>query len=216
MKAALTAAILLLALAGAQAHRLDEYLQETLISVEKDRVRAEITLTPGVAVLPIVMAAIDGDADGIISESEQRAYASRVLRELSLSIDGHPSMPRLISIRFPGTDEMKEGLGAIRIEFYADLPRGGPSRSLIFANRHQSKVGAYMVNCLAPKDPEIRIVAQNRNYSQSVYRVDYVQNGVRSAALSPWPSGEPLWAGAAALLLLARLAFLWRERSRSA
>src|SRR5580692_6856402 len=46
------AAILLLTAALARAHRLDEYLQGAIVSVEKYRVDVQITLTPGVAVFP--------------------------------------------------------------------------------------------------------------------------------------------------------------------
>src|SRR5437764_3773954 len=102
MTARLAAAgALLLPLATtASAHRLDEYLQATTISVEKDRVQAQIRLTPGVAVFPIVLANIDTDADGVISEAEQRAYAERVLGDLSLTIDGHQLRVRLVSLKF--------------------------------------------------------------------------------------------------------------------
>ena len=98
MKAALAAAMLVLTATPAVAHRLDEYLQATLISVEKDRIHAEIRLTPGVAVLPIVLANIDADGDGIISEAEQRAYAQRVVQDLSLSVDGDRLRVRLVSM----------------------------------------------------------------------------------------------------------------------
>ncbi|SPE26010.1 hypothetical protein SBA3_1240009 [Candidatus Sulfopaludibacter sp. SbA3] len=162
----------------------------------------------------MVAADIDSDADGVVSEREQRAYASRVLGDLSLTIDGHRLMPRLRSMRFPGVEEMKEGLGAIQIEFQADLPPGGPRRRIVFENRHQVRFGAYLANCLVPGDPDIRIVAQNRNYSQSVYAVDYVQAGVRSEPLSfAWWSGDRIFLGAVALLLLARVALLRRPRS---
>jgi len=212
MKPLLVAAILLSVPAPAIAHRLDEYLQETLLSLGKTRLQAELTLTPGVAVYPIVAADIDSNRDGVFSESEQRAYAGRVLRDLSLTIDGHPVTPRLVALRFPAVGEMKAGLGAIYIEFQADLPGGGPARQLVFENRHESRLGAYLVNCLVPQDPGIRIVSQNRNYSQSVYRLDYVQTGMRSAAPPwEWSDGRLLPAGVA-LLLLARFAFLWRRR----
>jgi hypothetical protein len=36
-----------------------------------------------------------------------------------------------------------------------------------------------LVNCLVPHNPGIRIVAQDRNQQQSVYRLDYVQAGGR-------------------------------------
>ena len=177
-------AVALLVLSGmpAPAHRLDEYLQGTLFSVAKNRLEAEITLTPGVIVFPFLIADIDTNADGTISESEQHAYAGRVLRDLSLSIDGRSLTPYLTSSAFPAIGEMKEGRGEIRIEFYADLPRGGPSRKLIFENRHQARIAAYQVNALVPRDPDIRVVRQNRNYSQSFYELEYVQAGASSGA----------------------------------
>ena len=158
---------------------------------------------------PIVIAGIDTDADGVISETEQRAYAERVLRDLSLTIDGHRLTPRLVSWEFPAIDEMKEGRGEIQIEFSADLPRNGPNRRLTLENHHQSRIAAYQVNCLVPRDPDIRIVAQNRNYSQSLYELDYVQAGVQFEG----GAADQVWVGAVALLLFARFAFLWRRRA---
>ena len=49
MRTVLVAAISVLIALPASAHRLDEYLQGTIISVEKNRLHAEMTLTPGVA-----------------------------------------------------------------------------------------------------------------------------------------------------------------------
>jgi hypothetical protein len=135
------AAIFLLAGAPASAHRLDEYLQATLISVEKDRVEAQMRLVPGVAVSSFVLTSMHANADGAISEAEQQAYAKRVLRDVSLKVDGVFLRPRLNSVEFPGVEEMKEGVGEIRIEFSAALPRGGGSRRLVFENHHQNRNG---------------------------------------------------------------------------
>jgi hypothetical protein len=212
IRLAAATAMLLSIGAPATAHRLDEYLQAALISVETNRIQVQIRLTPGVAVLPLVLAMIDTDADGVISESEQRVYAERVVRDLSVTVDGDRRWPRLISARFPGTGEMREGIGEIQLEFEVDLPRNGPNRRFLFENHHQSRIAAYLVNCLVPSDPGIRLTAQNRNESQSLYELDYVQAGVRSDALS-W-SGARGWLGTGALLLLARLALLWRERKQ--
>jgi hypothetical protein len=214
MKTRLAAAGAILLFVGtpASAHRLDEYLQATTISVEKDRVQAQIRLTPGVAVFPIVLANIDTDADGVISEAEQRAYAERVLGDLSLTIDGDRLRLRLVSLKFAKIEEMKEGLGEIQLEFDADVPSGGPNRSLTFENQHQSRIAAYLVNCLVPRDPGIRITAQNRNYQQSFYQLDYMQAKVRSGPQSSaWWSSSRGWLGAAALLLLAGFGFVWRR-----
>lgn len=221
MRLSLAAAGAILLSAGTPgfAHRLDEYLQATMLRVEKGSVGAEIRLTPGVAVFPAVLANIDTDANGLLSDVEGNAYAERVLRDLSLTIDGDPVRLRLVSAKFAKTGEMKEGLGEIQLEFRADLPPGGPNRRLVFKNHHQSGMAAYLVNTLIPRDQDIRITAQNRNENQSVYQLDYAQAGVRSGPLSfGWWSGDRLWTGASTLLLLARLVWLWRTgtwRARS-
>jgi hypothetical protein len=201
--------------ASASAHRLDEYLQATLLSIEKDRVQASMRLTPGVAVSAFVLAGIDTNGDGVISETERRAYAERVLRDVSLKIDGQVARLGLLSVEFPGVEEMKGGLGEIKIEFSADLPRSARDRRLVFENHHQSGISAYLVNCLAPSDADIRIVAQNRNERQSFYQLDYAQGGAASDALRlRWWQDVPAWPCAAVLLMLVRLAFLWRRRGR--
>ncbi len=180
------AAIFLLAGKPGFAHRLDEYLQGTIISIGENRVYAQITLTPGVAVFPILLADIDTDGNGVISAVEQRAYAGRILQDLSLKIDNQPLAPELLSMEFPSIEEMKAGRGEIRIEFSGNLPGGGPNRRLIFENHHQTRIAAYQVNCLIPRDPNIRIRAQNRNYSQSFYELEFVQ---RDAQPNPFKSG---------------------------
>ena len=196
----MAAAIVVLAGTPALAHRLDEYLQGTLIAVEKNRIDAQITLTPGVAVFPALLAGIDTDGNGVLSATEQHAYEDRILRDLSFKIDGRPVTPHLLSAQFPAVDEMKEGRGEIRIELEADLAGGGPRRKLTFENRHESRIAAYQVNCLVPRDRDIRILAQNRNYTQSFYEVEFAE----AAAQRP--------PGTAALLLVAGVALLWRRR----
>jgi hypothetical protein len=118
-------------------------------------------------------------------------------------------------MEFPAIEEMKEGRGEIRIEFEANLPLGGPNRQLIFENHHQSRIAAYQVNCLVPRDPDIRIVAQNRNYSQSYYELDFAQGGLRSNPQSlTWLAGVQRPLGTIALLLFVWLALLWGQRAR--
>lgn len=207
---AFAAALLTWAGTPASAHRLDEYLQATIIRVEKDRVQAQLNLTPGVAVFPALLADIDTDADGAISTAEQRAYAQRVLADLSLAMNGEPLRLRLVTANFADIEDLKQGRGAIEIEFIADVPGSGRNRRLIFENHHETRIAAYLVNCLMPRDPDIRITAQKRNYQQSLYELNYVQAGVPQGPLSAW------WAGIAALLLLTRLALLWRRRARCA
>src|SRR5271155_5077425 len=58
------AAILLVLCAGVFAHRLDEYLQATILSVGKDRVQASMRLVPGVAGSSVGLASIDTGGGG--------------------------------------------------------------------------------------------------------------------------------------------------------
>src|SRR5436853_2415376 len=215
MRLAAAGAILLWFGTTASAHRVDEYLQATAISLEKDRVEVQVRLAPGVAVFPIVLAGIDTDADSVISEAERQAYADRVLGDLLLTVDGNRLQLRIVSSEFARIEEMKEGMGEIRLEFTADIPRGGANRRLVFENRHQSAIAAYLVNCLIPRDPDIQITAQDRDYRQSYYRLDYVQADVRTSPLSfSWNSGAGVSLGMAALVLFGWFALLWQRRAR--
>ena len=190
------------------AHRLDEYLEATLISVEKDRVHAQLRLAPGVAVFPFLISTIDTDADGLISSTEQRSYAERVLRDLSLSLDGNALKPRLVSVIFPPVRNLKEGVGEILLEFEAAAPPNtGPRRRLIFENRHLSAVAAYLVNCLIPRDPGIRVTSQSRTELQSFYELDSAQ----PVNVSPWWSIERGCLGVALFLFIRLALLLWRR-----
>jgi hypothetical protein len=162
MRHIIATAILLSLGASAFAHRLDEYLQATIISVEKDHLQASMRLIPGVAVSSAVIASIDSNGDGVFSEAEQPAYAERVLRDLSLTVDGKSASPMLVSQKFPAIEEIREGLGEIQIEFTVELALGGPERKIVLENHHQNRISAYLVNCLVPHDPNIRILAQKR------------------------------------------------------
>src|ERR1700733_5400474 len=114
-------AILLCINRAAFAHRLDEYLQATLLSIDQDTLHASVRLVPGIAVASNIIATIDTNSDGIISQSEQKAYAQQFLANLTLKLDGHPLKPTLTSVTFPQLEQIKEGLGEIHIDFTAVL-----------------------------------------------------------------------------------------------
>jgi hypothetical protein len=76
------------------AHRIDEYLQATILSVKANRVQASMRLIPGMLVSSFVIAAIDSNGDGVSSEGEERAYAQHVLGDLSITIDGQNIRPQ--------------------------------------------------------------------------------------------------------------------------
>jgi hypothetical protein len=214
MKPAQVSLVLLLLSGQVFAHRLDEYLQATMISLGKDRIAVEMRLSPGVAVAPFVIATIDRDGDGAISSQEETACVRQVLDNVSMSLDGDVLALHLVSKMFAGVKDMREGRGEILLEFFADIPRQGiGARKLLFENNYQRQIGAYLVNSTVPSDPDIRITAQARNFQQSSYRLDYSQARASSRPLSlaSW-SGQRAWLIALAVLITTRCTFLWRQR----
>ncbi|HEX7977191.1 MAG TPA: HupE/UreJ family protein [Gemmatimonadaceae bacterium] len=170
-----TVALLLSFATRADAHQLDEYVQASKIAVARDLVRVELRLTPGVKVLSRVLAVIDTNGDGILSPVEQRTYAERVRRDLSLAVDGRLLSLRLVTLGFPDMADMKEGLGEIRMDFEAAVPVGGVDRTLTFENQHLRDVAVYLANALVPQDSAIRIGAQRRSYEQASFTFEYSQ-----------------------------------------
>jgi hypothetical protein len=205
-------ALLALNLVGvADAHRLDEYLQATLIGVTRDGVEVEIRLTPGVAILPVWMAVIDQDHDGQISPGEERAYVGRVVREVELRVDGVPAPLSLIESNFPTLEAMQEGLGTIRIKLHA--ARSG--RQLHFENLHLPQISVYLVNCLAAPSDGLVVGQQTRDVAQRSIAFAYsfgtgAARGSRAASIALGPF---LPAGIG-MLLLARMAVLIYKAKR--
>jgi hypothetical protein len=158
----------------AHAHRLDEYLQATRISVDFNRIGAEISLTPGAAVADGVFSAIDLDHDGEVSPTEGFAYAKYVVDSLSLEIDERPHALSLDSYSIPSLVEMRLGQGIIRLRATAKIPPASPGlHRLAFANTHRSDIGVYLINALIPADEGIRITRQSRDVLQHEFTMDY-------------------------------------------
>jgi len=110
-----------------EAHRLDEYLQATRISIEFERIGLEMSLTPGAAVADNVFAGIDHDHNGKISAAESAAYARLVVAALKLSVDGESCMLTLDRYYFHNWPicEMVRGLfGCARLRRFPDRQSG--------------------------------------------------------------------------------------------
>ena len=183
----------------AGAHRLDEYLQATRLSIDVDRVSVEIDLTAGVNVAPQVVAWIDTNRDGQISSTEGRAYAQQMLRAVGLEVDGRTASLSLIDSRFPKARDMTAGVGTIRLRATARLPAGASGRhQLAYVNDHRSEMSVYLVNALVPEDPRIQIAGQRRDPAQHHLTLDYDVTTHSAWARTSW-----LLAGLAAVGLLA-------------
>jgi len=160
--------------APAAAHRLDEYLQATRLSVDVEHVDVEIDLTPGARVAPEVFGSIDTDGDGQISNAEAEAYAQEVLRSVVLSVDGRPVRMRLLEIRVPQLHDMILGVGTVRIRASATHSVASSNRHrLSYVNTHRSKSSVYLVNVLVPADPRIEVRGQTRDTAQRMLTLEY-------------------------------------------
>ena len=190
----------------ASAHRLDEYLQATRISIAAGRIDAEINLTPGAAVADDVFAAIDRDHSGEISKAEAASYARSFVESLSLDVDGQRHSLTLGSYSMPTLEDMRRGEGVIRLHAMAAIPAAPAGRHhLRFANTHRADIGVYLVNAFLPTDERIRINGQSRDMLQREFDMDYSisarENGFEMAAALPPILGLAL---AAAFFAVAR------------
>jgi hypothetical protein len=161
----------------AVAHRLDEYLQATILSIEPGTVQATLRMVPGVAVASAVITHMDTNHDGALSMEEQHRYALEVLADLRLSEDGRPLDLHLTSAIFPSIESVKLGTGEIRLAFSADLPSPRGEHQLKFENHHQESISVYLVNSLVPQDRRLHLTEQVRNPNQSTYRVTLTEAG---------------------------------------
>jgi hypothetical protein len=199
-------ALLALSLIGpATAHRLDEYLQATLIGVTRGGIDVELQLTPGVSMLPSLMVLIDRNHDGRISSEEARAYVDQVARDVELRVDDAPAVLSLMESSFPDVAAMREGVGTIRLKLRTE--RTG--HKVRFENRHLPQFSVYLVNCLVAPADGLWVDRQQRDQAQRsiAFEYSFEKSGV---------SGPHWKAAALGMLLMARMGVLgYRRRSRT-
>ena len=158
----------------ASAHRLDEYLQATLVVIEPARISLQINCTPGVSVVEQLLGLIDRDQDGDVCEQERVEYAGLFLRSLRIRLDQQELPLHAARCSFPGVAEMRAGTGIITMEFTADLKElaNGP-HVLSIENKHLPAIGVYLVNAAKPASPQVKITAQKRNDTQSTGEIAF-------------------------------------------
>jgi hypothetical protein len=159
------------------AHRVDEYLQATIVVVEPDRVRLRINLTPGVAVAENVLRLVDRDRDGVISTYEAAAYCELLKRDLIVQLDHRNVKLKCTASYFPGVVELRSGWGFIQMEFSAktDALAMGPHK-LSIENRHLPKLSVYLINAGQSASASIEITEQIRIANQSTGDIRFILN----------------------------------------
>ena len=195
--------IVLVALAGwlvwpvpASAHRLDEYLQASRLSIGMDRVQLELDLTPGTATAATVVGWIDTNHDGRISTT--------VLEAVALSADGQPLALTLTDRQFPDMADVMAGVGMIRLRAVATMAPGAGRHVLAYSNAHRSDGSVYLANVLVPADHRITIASQRRDPSQHTLTLEY------DVATSAWVRAV---SAAAALGTVGLIVVMRRDRA---
>jgi len=156
------------------AHRLDEYLQATLVAIEPSGVRLKMNLTPGVAVAEQMLALIDRNRDGAISTNEVAAYAELLKRDLTLRLDRRKLALKLTASAFPAPAELRTGWGIIQMEFSAPPgPLAAGAHRLALENRHLATGSVYLINAAPPRSGTLQITRQKRNDNQSAGEIEF-------------------------------------------
>ena len=198
------------------AHRVDEYLQATRISMDRDRVRVEISLTAGIEVAPLVFSWMDANHDGQLSRSEAEAYAQEVLRSMELVVDGRPVPLALAGHQFPKFREMSLGTGTIRLQANAKLRAvADGNHRVIYRNTHRPEWSVYLANALVPDDDRVEIFDQHRDSAQRELAIDYRVLPAGPRPTSAWLIAVVALTGGAGVSISAALVRRGR-RNRSA
>ena len=86
---------------------------------------------------------------------------------------------------------MRNGVGEIALAFSADTPPDEGTHELTFENHQESVIAVYLVNALLPRDPDVRVLGQDRNYNQSAYHLCFASGGPASPSGVDEASGAP-------------------------
>ena len=156
------------------AHVLDQYLQVAQIALAPDGVRIELRLIPGIQVADRICTLIDADGNGQITAAEEQAYARRVSQDTELAINDVNTPLTLTDTQFPTQQEMRAGLGTIRLTLTAAATLSAADhQQLYFRNNHLPELGVYLVNALVPTVNEIKISGQERDPLQRELRLSF-------------------------------------------
>ena len=176
----------------ATAHALDEYLQATMVDVGPESVHLQIYLTPGVAVADKVLAEIDTNHDGVISDGEAATYTDHVRRELVPMLDGKVLVLELKDAQIPPMEELHTGLSYLKFEFtatYSTLTSG--EHWFRLRNEHRPAPSAYLFNAALPNSEAIKISGQARNTDQSEGWIYFQYLPASQPALPAPPAQHP-------------------------
>ncbi|HEY0729985.1 MAG TPA: hypothetical protein VGD38_18005 [Pyrinomonadaceae bacterium] len=163
-------------------------MQAAQLNLTPTGVRIELRLTPGVDVADRIFTLIDLDRNGQASPTEQRAYAQRVLDDLSLELDNRPLPLTLTDVAFPSRAELQTGDAPIILAVSADTNfTTSNDHQLTFRNNHLPTLSVYNANALIPTT-HIKITSQQRDPLQRTLILHFhLPSTTTMAPSTPWP-----------------------------
>ena len=160
---------------SASAHSLDQYVQASYITVAPSQIGVELDVTPGVLIAPQVLALLDANGDQQISDAEGQAYAARILKDVTLTVDGQPQVLRVTKIEMPTYLVMQAGYGTMRV--FTQTNAGSAwsgTHQLAYTNSYQTTGIAYQVNAFLDDTKQVTLGTQNRDATQQSITMDFI------------------------------------------
>ncbi len=169
--------------ASLSAHQIDEYVGVTLVEVQRNRIRAFLSLTPGSEIAAGVIAAIDTNRDGVFSDQEVDVYARAMSDGVTMALDAARLPTRLIATTVPAPEDLYSGQAIIRLTLESTLPPQQPGRHSLEVSNTNQALTVLLANALVPPDPRVRILRQSRDWYQRRLEITY---DVTPRSLTPW------------------------------
>lgn len=119
------------------AHPVDEVVQAAYLWLAPGAVRLELDLTPGTLVVDTVLQSLDTNADQHITDAEARAYAERVLKQSTITLDGMATAWRLEKVNVPPYQSLKLEGNMLKIYAVAGRADRAGAHTLSYGNRYQ-------------------------------------------------------------------------------
>jgi hypothetical protein len=119
------------------AHPVDEVVQATYLTLAPGAVRLELDLTPGALVSQAILQALDTNADQHITDAEAKAYAERVLKQSTFTLDGMATAWRLEKVNVPLYQSLKLEGNMLKIYAVAARTDKAGTHTLSYDNRYQ-------------------------------------------------------------------------------
>ena len=127
---------------AARAHPLDRLTQHLLVNLEAEEIRLTLAIGGGMLANEVVLADLDRDGDGRVTEREIAAWRQMVLERLTITIDGEPVFPDTsrVEVLVPDLHDFHVGLKPLMLSVPVRLEASGGPADHYLAVRNDYRV----------------------------------------------------------------------------